>query len=472
MKNIYVLFLAAILVGSSFVIIGNNNAYAQIISDEIEFASGPILTGTSSTSEGADEITASSGSNRFVVSVDFIQGGSGEIMFRQSMDNGATWKSTVNLSTNPGRSDLPRIAVSGSNLYVVWNQANVDNDSKDIFFRRSLDNGATWGPKVKLSTSSSGSPELFDVMANVVGSGSNVYVTWDGPSGVFLRRSTDNGASWKSPTPIGSGSGQVPPAVIAAGSNVYLAWAGEVNLQFDALFRRSTDNGATWKPTINLSNNAGDSWGPQLTVSGSNVYVTWVQFNQIHDAGDIFIKRSTDNGASWKARINLSNTGEVFEAPRMAISGSNVHVAWVAYGRDNTFLIFRGSADSGTTWKSSITLKTTGVFGIGSGIDIAASGANVYVMWFQRESSNPTDVYIRRSTDSGATWKSIKNLSSNGDRSGFEIDLAVSGSIVYVAWWDTSPTSGGLLYRRSTDNGASWEGILNLGSPRGLQIAV
>jgi len=95
----------------------------------------------------ADDISAASGSNRFVVWQDntcppIKCTAQNDIFFRRSTDNGATWKAVVNLSNNTGSSVDPQIAVSGSNVYVVWQDTTPGNF--DILSRRSADSGSTW----------------------------------------------------------------------------------------------------------------------------------------------------------------------------------------------------------------------------------------------------------------------------------------------------------------------------------------
>jgi hypothetical protein len=188
-----------------------------------------------------------------------------EVLFRRSTDEGATWKSKVNLSNAPDYSDeFPKIAVSGSNVYVVWfGSEQVFTGDSDIFLRRSTDKGATWKSVVQLSNT--GDAEL----PHVSESGSNVYVVWQdretssSGSDIFFRRSTDNGASWKSIVNLSNNDGESRVPLLAAnGNNVYLVWEDSK----ETFFKRSTDNGATWKTTKNLSNNEGNSEEQQIGI--------------------------------------------------------------------------------------------------------------------------------------------------------------------------------------------------------------
>ena len=409
----------------------------------------------------SSELSAASGSNRFVVWLDGTPGNS-DIFFRRSTDNGATWKSIINLSKNPGSSISPQIAVSGSNVYVVWTQAsaNEEEDAEaDIFLRRSTDNGATWGSKINISMSSS----PFSSGPRVVTSGSNVHVAWVDDNGVFVRSSTNNGATWQPKVDLSNTI--VPPEIAVSGSNVYVVW----NDDNDILLRRSTDDGATWKPEENISNNAGGSISPHVAASGSNVYVAWTDSTPGNT--DIFFKRSTDDGATWKSLVNLSNNQGGSRNSQLTVSGSKVYVVWTQFSSNGecepSDIFFRGSTNSGATWGSKIKISSSGTnFGFlctGALPEVAASGSNVYISWTD---DGADDVFFRRSTDNGASWKSIVNLSNNAGTSG-NPQVTVLGSNVYVVWSDNTPGNHDILLKRSTNGGSTFTAVKNLSNNAG-----
>jgi hypothetical protein len=409
----------------------------------------------------SSDVSAASGSNRFVVWQDGTPGNS-DIFFRRSTDNGATWKSIVNLSKNPGNSISPQIAVSGSNVYVVWTQAsaNEEEDAEaDIFLRRSTDNGATWGSKINISMTSS----PFSSGPRVVASGSNVYTTWVDDNGVFIRRSTDNGATWQPKVDFSNTVNA--PEVAVSGSNVYIVWEDGNDIQLS----RSTDGGATWKAAENISNNAGESASPHIAASGSNVHVAWE--NLTAGNGDILYRRSTDNGATWKSIVNLSNNPGDSRNSQLTVSGSKVYVVWTQFSSSGecepSDIFFRGSTNNGATWGSKIKISSSGTnFGFlctGALPEVAASGSNVYISW---RDGGADDVFFRRSIDSGATWKSIVNLSNNAGTSDNPQIIAV-GSNVFIAWTDSTPGNRDILLKRSTDSGATWKAVKNLSNNSG-----
>jgi hypothetical protein len=415
----------------------------------------PATKSVTSTEGDSGEVFASSGSNRFVVWQDNNPGNK-EIFLRRSTDNGATWKPIVNLSNNEGDSFLPLIAVSGTNVFVVWEQWSADNDSVDIILRRSTDNGATWKSSLNISKTASGS-----ITPQIAVSGPNVYVVWVdytntiGGGDIFFKRSTDYGATWKTTVNLSNNKDDsILPRIAASGMNVYVTW--EHDPQIDIFLKRSTDNGATWKSVKNLSNDGGKSTLSQIAISNANVYVIWVDYTDTIDTvgvGDIFFKRSTDNGATWKPTVNISNNPGESVLARVSASGDNVYVVWQQTSASLTSvdIILRRSTDNGATWKSPINVSNDPDGSLNP--QIASTGTNVYVVW---EKYSDSDILFKRSADGGATWKSVKNLSNSNQWTG-NPDVAVSGSDVFVAWREGDPgLAGNIFVKWSTNDGSTW----------------
>jgi len=105
------------------------------------------------------------------------------IEMKKSTDLGVSFGSVVTVATlsssNTGTNgdlglqggfrtnSFPQAAVNpvSGNLYVVYNDAGVDPDAADIYFRQSLDGGATWGSPVSVSDDTSGKDQFHPSLA-------------------------------------------------------------------------------------------------------------------------------------------------------------------------------------------------------------------------------------------------------------------------------------------------------------------
>ncbi|TLX89600.1 MAG: hypothetical protein E6K94_09690 [Thaumarchaeota archaeon] len=100
---------------------------------------------------------------------------------------------------------------------------------------------------------------------------------------VLLKASTDNGTNFdeKKIIKVDIDKRTYLPKIAASGGNVYVVWAddsGNADGNDDVFFSSSTDNGTSFDKPTNLSNNHGNSTNPQISTSGSNVYVLWSDF--------------------------------------------------------------------------------------------------------------------------------------------------------------------------------------------------
>lgn len=103
---------------------------------------------------------------------------------------------------------------------------------------------------------------------------------------------------------------------------------------------------------------------------------------------------------------------------------------------------------------------------------IAAIGNNVHVAWM--DSAGASDIFYTRSLDNGETFSSIENVSNNAGFSYYPA-IAVLGNNVYLVWTDDTIGNFDILYKRSSDNGATFSDILtnlslNIGTSWGPAI--
>ena len=105
---------------------------------------------------------------------------------------------------------------------------------------------------------------------------------------------------------------------------------------------------------------------------------------------------------------------------------------------------------------------------------IAASqdSNNVYVVWVDNSPGKNYDILFKQSTDGGATFGDTINLSDNEGLSFFPRILAIPGSNnVYVVWVDKSSEDNyDILFKRSTDGGATFGDTINLSDNEGLSL--
>jgi hypothetical protein len=320
--------------------------------------------------------------------------GNGDIYFKQSADNGTTFSSTQNLSNNPGNSTAAQMAAYQDNVYVVWEDASTGNG--DIYFRKSTDSGINFGTTENLSNNTS-----FSDSFHMSASGSDVYVVWSdnstGNGDIYFRKSIDNGTTFGNIENLSNDNGKSYGAhIVLSGNNVYVVWSDNSTGNGDIYFKRSADNGTTFSSTQNLSNNPGNSTAAQMAAYQDNVYVVWEDASTGN--GDIYFKASLDNGTKFAGQKSLArNNGSSFN-PQLAVSPNDIiYGMWqdnTQYDRSkNTTsdtisvdVLYRVSLDSGRNF----TTRNT----IGKDIGDTADFAQIATAYDKAHSGKSNDAYV------------------------------------------------------------------------------
>ena len=81
------------------------------------------------------------GNNTYIIWTGFGRGveDQDDVFFKKSSDSGATFSDTINISDDGGSSFNPRMAFSGNNVYVIWQDDTGNTGNTSIFFQKSSD---------------------------------------------------------------------------------------------------------------------------------------------------------------------------------------------------------------------------------------------------------------------------------------------------------------------------------------------
>jgi hypothetical protein len=366
----------------------------------------------------------------------------------------------VNISNNAGASTYPSLGLDGTMLIAMWVDNTPGND--EIFMARSADTGAIWGTPVDLSLTS-GASSMYDWAF----AGRYLYVVWaDGsPADIVFRRSVDGGLTFKAAWDVSVNSGQstVPRVALSGGSNVYLTWQDDTTGNDEVYFKRSLDAGQTFGNVMNLSNTADSSEAPSIYTLGPHVWVLWTEVLGPYFHPDIYLRHSSNGGATFGSTVVVSPPAGDSVDPSMAVAGPNVYVVWTDLDSITTYdqPMFRVSSDGGASFGAVTVLSNS--FSHKHHPFIMVAGTFVYVTWADGDWTGGNEIYLRRSIDKGATWQAVRNLSNSaGSSIASAFSWTLAGTQLYVAWPDTTPGNWEIFYRKSNDTGASFNSTLNL----------
>jgi len=256
----------------------------------------------------------------------WLQDGKSKIAVAKSTDFGASWTIVTANSTNAG-TDKPILAVHGQDVYVGYNHA------QKVWVSASHNGGATFtssnvNPNGKLGWSLAG--------GGTVDPAGNVYFSWagyeqnggaKGKVNLYISKSADGGATWTNQLMEVSGSppdcsaylcgwaylgAQITMTSDAAGM-LYTLWnAGTVDKGPERIyFAKSTDAGATWSAKVDVSAapiGAAHAFPAIVAGAAGDVRIAWMDARAAGPLWNTYYRSSTNSGATWTAETDLSTS--------------------------------------------------------------------------------------------------------------------------------------------------------------------
>ncbi len=220
-----------------------------------------------------------------------------------------------------------------NDLYMTWTQFDVYNsadpkDSSIIVFSKSSDQGKTWSDPLRISKFGGDCLDddgTVEGAVPAVGPNGELYVTWAGPKGLVMQKSLDGGITWLSEEvqlekQWGGWTLEIPGMDRANGlpvlkcdlsngpnrGTLYLNWCDQRNGEnnTDVFIMKSTDEGATWSEAIKV--NQDDSQKHQfytwMDVDQSSGYIYFVYYdrrNHSDNQTDVYMSVSKDGGKTF-----------------------------------------------------------------------------------------------------------------------------------------------------------------------------
>ena len=359
----------------------------------------------------------------------------------------ADWTPAKRLSLTSGFSAYPAIGVDSSgSLHVVWNEEM--SGSSEIFHKKSSDGGATWTTSIRMTWTSGAS----QVPAIAVGSSGNLYVVWQddtpGNAEVYYKKSTDGGATWTSGkrlsfTPADS---RDPAIAFDSSGNLHLVWWEDTRANSEIYYRKSTDEGATWTSGKKISLTGGASYAPAIAVDLSdNLHAVWTDTTDC--IYELYYAKSTVGGATWTESKRITWSVGPSQFPAIVVDAfGNLNMGLQNYDAGNHEVYFKKSTDEGATWKANKRLTWNGGVSQSAAIAVDSPG-NLHMVWDDDTPGNP-EIYYRKSTDGGATWTPSKWLSWASSDSYNPAIVSDSFGNLHVVWWAYIPGNVEVFYRR------------------------
>ena len=427
------------------------------------------------------------------------------VFFSTSDDSGDSFSTPNQISSSGDVGTTDITSDSSSNVVVSWSERDSDAGSSVVKARSSSNSGSTFNTEITITGADDVTVDSYVHSGN--DDASNFFVTWTRTDSsdyydVMVARSANSGTTWNSGVEIDGydeDSQRVYSTISVDSNGLLAAWidlydGDGASSDPDIFASKSTDDGSTWSNPEEVGSDQyyeGDSSAIALSHSGNYLYAVYVDSGDadpngnsngndaLNSDGDIFFKRSSDDGESWDDAIVVSkgiNDGRSYEtfdyasyyysyyAPAVASYGNYVYVLWSEYSFDDTQyqIKFATSSNSGSSWSDPIILSTTDSTTNSLAPAIVADGNNVYAAWRDSVNSGTTityDIVTKSSDNNGDTWNSQTSITS-GDGTNYIPEMAYANDRLHVTWHAYSKDGGSsysIEYAYSDDSGESWD---------------
>ena len=354
--------------------------------------------------------------------------------------------SLVNISSNKGNSELPKFAVTGKNISILW----LDDSSgyRDLYFKRSIDGGKTFEKSINLGNIPGGA---YDHQIAVINN--YVFVIWEqSPENngqIFFKRSTDWGKTFEKSINLGNNTGLsgTPQIAVSKGNStdndsksvrVYIIWHDSSE---GIVVRNSVDAGSTFEKTISISENNPLAFFPKITTQDNNVYAVWITiYNKglENETKEVSFAKSNNGGISFDKVTNLTNDAKISFNAQLASSDNNVYVVWTngTFVKDEfpilTDSLFTYSNDSGNSFHDTISLNN--FTGWSSNPMIKTSNDKIYIVWEERSQNRDGDIFLCIMSIKEAKKCNYKINVSNDSNNSYDPSFDISNNSTLVAW--------------------------------------
>lgn len=374
------------------------------------------------------------------------------------------WRTPTDVS-GPGWTGLyPQIASSGETVMTAYSR-NPGDGRSEVYVARTLDNGATWLTPTLLSTAGQYAGDV-----QIAVSGTTWMVIWWTQTNynhawIESAVSTDAGEHWTTAAVSGVQNQAFAPQITKSGSTLIAAYTVFVPMGVNNTYTyrietsRSTDLGASWGNQSVVSTNAsGGAGSAQLATNGNTVGLVYREFDGT-GWGNNFT-RSTDYGATWSAQTSVTNAGASTSSTSIRALADGFIVMWDQSAGSDYLVKARRSTDAGATWDpiTQVSPQT------GSSADpsVAVDGNLVIATWQRYDGSRK--VQTARSSDAGATWSTPQDV-GNGLAQYEAPMIAVANSHAAISWTRYVNSANVTMVTLSEDAGVSWSTSAQVSDP-------
>jgi hypothetical protein len=297
--------------------------------------------------------------------------------------------------------------------------------------------------------------------------GNNIHIIWS--CGVELKysRSDDDGKTWQKEKIIDSNSIEGEIAVYKEEVYIIVSKVSTLSLY------HSENGGDVFKPEKIIPINSGIMYykfDPSLFIFNNTLHLTWI--NTIGNSNnEIWYIQSNDKGETWSEPLRL--TYNIVDAWGVKITANEkfVHIVWDEMRTLGRYLCYTRSINNGVEWEN--TQIISDMFEFSSYKSLYYINRSLHIIWYyQYNYEQRGELYYRKSINNGETWEGTFEFTEKDSSSSYYPIVKGTSEDIYVIWADQrgdNENNMEINFRVSKNNGDNWSSIFHITKSDGFE---
>lgn len=342
------------------------------------------------------------------------------------------WTNDAELTTSNNK-EKPRVAVSGTNFYVSWNNESSGNENVQLQKFNSLNDPPTslFGPVDANIGGGSDDQIKSDLAADA---DDNLYIVWQDSRNtgkgwdIYIRKFNSSLIGQWADIKVHSYDGvadQINPRLaISAVGDIYVVWEDERNGNKDIYWKKfdSSGNPVFDDTQINTDTSSLDQYEPSIVYGNGNIYIAWA--DKRDSQPDIYAQKfNTDGTPQWpggEVKINddsLSDAWRTKPAVAYASNGNVLYFSWedTRNGNPDVYSTKINPADGARLWTYDLIMNGSAA-NVQGAPDVVADSEGYGITTWQDERSGDFDIYAARYKELGALVGKSVNIVITGTK--------------------------------------------------------
>ena len=313
-----------------------------------------------------------------------------------------TWSDYENrLTTYVDFDGIPSvIQASDGAIWIFWTRKT---ENYDICYTVSSDEGFTWSQETQLTSNSSANTAVNAFRA----SDGTILLVWDsdrtGNYDIYYKTSSDLGSSWSNDTQLTNHTGRdLKPSVCQlSNGTIWVVWCSDRTGGYDIYLKTSSDGGVSWSDDFWVTNSPELDKSPSIAqMHDDTVWLVWASDTTGHY--DIYYK--VYDGHYWGSPEVLTSDTKVDSNPFVFQSlDGKIWIFWTSrepseVGTDDIF--YKYSSDNGATWSAKIQFTTDVYDDVWPSV-VQTGDTRVWLVWTSDRADQPDwgnwDIYYNKS---------------------------------------------------------------------------